>query len=247
MDQEMCEKIIPHVVRIETPDGTGTGFLFAYNKTRKITAIATALHVVERANRWRQPIRLIHAGSNEELFLTYDERAIWSYPKRDAAALTFATNDSFGFPEDAFTLIEEKMRMRIGSEVGWAGYPGIVLPNLCFFRGAVSAFLESIEDKFGTYLIDGVAINGVSGGPVFWGIPGMDPQLVGILSAYIPNPVGAQTLPGLAVAQDIAPLYATINAFKTFDEAKAAEPSPASAASGEPKPTSPAPVPEKQP
>jgi len=78
-----------------------------------------------------------------------------------------------------------------GAEVGWLGFPGLVEPELCFFHGNVSGSLNEPP----TYLIDGVAINGVSGGPVF----DERAHLIGLVSAYIPNRVDAQTtLPGLA-------------------------------------------------
>ena len=51
-----------------------------------------------------------------------------------------------------------------------------------------------------TYLVDGVAINGVSGGPVF------DDRchLIGVVFAYIPNQLGENTLlPGLAAITPI--------------------------------------------
>lgn len=77
-----------------------------------------------------------------------------------------------------------------GSEVGILGFPGLVEPELCFFKGSVSGFLNQPP----TYLIDGVAINGVSGGPAF----DSRAHLIGLVSAYIPNRVDeSTTLPGL--------------------------------------------------
>ena len=67
------------------------------------------------------------------------------------------------------------------------------------------------------YLIDGIAINGVSGGPVF---TNDDEQVVvGIISSYISNKVGGNTLPGLLVAQDISHFYDTLKTFDSFDDA----------------------------
>ena len=79
-----------------------------------------------------------------------------------------------------------------GTAIGWLGYPGLVFPELCFFHGVVSGHLETPP----VYLIDGVAINGVSGGPAF------DPSglVVGLVSAYLPNRLHPDTtLPGLMI------------------------------------------------
>ena len=40
----------PYVVRIDTPEGSGTGFLCLYNSDRTFVGIATAAHVVARAD-----------------------------------------------------------------------------------------------------------------------------------------------------------------------------------------------------
>jgi hypothetical protein len=47
------------------------------------------------------------------------------------------------------------------------------------------------------YLIDGVAINGVGGGPVFAALKNDQPQLLGTISAYMPNRMRGDALPGL--------------------------------------------------
>jgi hypothetical protein len=89
---------------------------------------------------------------------------------------------------------------------------------LCFFTGSISAFLRS-ED---CYLIDGVAINGVSGGPVFADDKEL-PEIIGTVSAYMPNRVGDATLPGLLRAQDISAYQETISRIRTLDEAREKE------------------------
>lgn len=38
----------PYVFRIQTPDGSGTGFLFGFNKNRTVFGIATAAHVIDQ-------------------------------------------------------------------------------------------------------------------------------------------------------------------------------------------------------
>lgn len=221
---KVFEAVRPYIVRIETSEGTGTGFLFGYNEDRSLCAIATAAHVVSRAHRWRQPISLIHETSGQELFLTYTDRIIDLDIGRDAASIVVPSG-SLPFPEKTLRLFEaEKSYKRVGIPLGWAGYPGIVYPQVCFFRGYVSAFLTN-EDA---YLLDGVAISGVSGGPVFASkveahedkLVKNIPELVGVVSAYVSNVIGTRTLPGLSRAQDVSPFYITLQKLKNMDDAK---------------------------
>jgi hypothetical protein len=86
----------------------------------------------------------------------------------------------------------------IGAEVGWLGFPAIAQYTLCFFSGNVSAWQEWRN----AYLIDGVAINGVSGGPVIYSTPTDGVQIVGCISAYRANRATGEALPGLSIAQD---------------------------------------------
>jgi hypothetical protein len=107
--------------------------------------------------------------------------------------------------------------LRIGDEVGWLGYPalGRSSDTLCFFSGNVSAR----QDFNHAYLIDGVAINGVSGGPVVVLADDGTPQIVGTIAAYIVNRATGEALPGLSVAQDLSHLHDTVSDIKSTDEA----------------------------
>jgi hypothetical protein len=74
-----------------------------------------------------------------------------------------------------------------------------------------------------TRLIDGVAINGVSGGPVFH-CPGPDPskpQIIGCVSAYHANRAAGEALPGLLRAQDVSHFHAAAGHIRSIDEANA--------------------------
>ena len=57
---EVVQKVMPYVVKIETPGGHGTGFACFYNVNKAYCAIATAYHVVQHADQWQQPIRIHH-------------------------------------------------------------------------------------------------------------------------------------------------------------------------------------------
>jgi Trypsin-like peptidase domain len=214
----LCERLDPYLVRIETPNGYGTGFLFGYNKPHTVPAIATAAHVVSHAHDWGSPIKIIHHASGREMFLESKQRAIFVDRVRDAASIMLF-EPPFTFPPDPLPLIKPSEMYKVGVEVGWLGFPCVSYPQLCFFCGAISAVVSK-EDY---YLIDGVAINGVSGGPVFVdnGRKGM--EIVGLVTAYIPNLSGTNTLPGLLRAQDITPFDEVLQKIWSIDEAREKE------------------------
>ncbi len=211
-------KIVSHVIRIETPSGSGTGFLFAYNATRTIAAIATAAHVVDLEYEWLQPIKLIHDASSTEVFLPDSDRVIFIDKRRDSASILIPA-DKLPLPTEPLPLMDGTKRKRVGVELAWVGYPSVAYPELCFFTGCISAYLNHDD----CYLIDGVAINGVSGGPVFASIADGQLELVGSISAYMPNRVGGATLPGLLRAQDISPFHETLKTIKSLDDARKKE------------------------
>ncbi len=210
------DKLLPHIVRIETQQGSGTGFLVGYNPSKSLAAIATAAHVVDHSHEWKQPIKLIHHESGDVAFLHDQNRAIWLDRSRDAATILVMA-DVLKLPDAAFPLIDSTKFRPVGYELGWMGFPSVAYPNLCFFKGTISSFLVG-ED---CYLIDGVAINGVSGGPVFFELKDDTPELVGIISAYLPNRTG--NTPGLLRAQDITPFEEALKRMESLDEAKQKE------------------------
>jgi hypothetical protein len=211
---ELNGKITPYMVRIETQDGSGSGFLFTYNRNKSIAGIATAYHVVKEAHEWRQPIKLYHQSSKKELYLPYKQRGILFDKNKDSASILISSG-SIDFPKDPLTLMNPSKYKRVGVEVGWVGFPSVAYPEICFFKGCISAFLMNDD----CYLIDGVAINGVSGGPVFSDIV-HNADIIGTVSAYLPNRVGGATLPGLLKAQDISHFASTIKALNDLDDAK---------------------------
>jgi hypothetical protein len=227
------EQIKPYVVRIETVDNFGTGFLFAYNKTNSVAALATASHVIEDAADWNQPIKLWHPDSNETLYLEKKDRVAWLDRVHDAATILI-TAGSIKFPKTVLPLLAADKTKKTGVEIGWVGFPHLARTNICFFSGRVSAYLGNVE----SYLIDGVAINGVSGGPVFSELQDGKPQLIGVVSAYMANRRAGETLPGLLQARDLAAFHEHIQKIKSFDEAKDKEQEAqkkTDAASGHPK------------
>jgi hypothetical protein len=80
------------------------------------------------------------------------------------------------------------------------------------------------------HLGDGVAINGVSGGPAFAMTDGdVDVQMVGVVSAYVPNRLTGETLPGLAVVTDCAEFHDMVAGFKSLEEAQSQQTLPEAA------------------
>jgi hypothetical protein len=67
--------------------------------------------------------------------------------------------------------------------------------------------------------VDGVAINGVSGGPAFI----REKMLVGVVAAYIPNRATGEPFPGLAVVRGVEQFHELAESFRSIDEAKAEE------------------------
>jgi len=215
MNWEACvEKVGPYVVKIDTPTGSGSGFLFAFNEGKILCGIATALHVVDDTETWQQPLKINSYLFHKTAFLREPNRSILKDQETDSAVILFERSQ-LDLPEDLIPLRPIESPISIGAEVGWLGFPAIAPYTLCFFSGSVSARQDSKR-----YLIDGVAINGVSGGPVFLWDDAGQVQFVGVVSAYRANRAAGEALPGLLVAQDVSHFHSVLAHLKTLDEAK---------------------------
>ena len=197
--------VLPHVVRIETPAGYGTGFL--RHRQGEWFGVATARHVVEHAHKWEQPIKIYHESVQAPITLHQGERAIALHSELDVAMVAGRAGDGLaGWPATPMRLAPPDDSLLPGVAVGWLGYPHLVDDGscCCFFSGSISAFRRH------RYFVDGVAIQGVSGGPAFCTIgEGEDPDeliVIGSISEYRPNTAGGDTLPGLLVADDVSGL-----------------------------------------
>jgi len=202
-----------HVIHVSTPGRSGTGFLIASSKKEEVVGIATALHVVSHAHEWGEPIRITHYPSGKIVLLKEADRSIHWNEKADSVLVRFAKG-KLPLPDKPMALAPRDKYIREGVELGWCGYPSIYPTKLCFFSGRVSAWLER-EDA---YLIDGVAINGVSGGPAF----SYPVVIVGMVTAYIPSRATGEPLPGVALVRAITP-YVYL-----FEQLKRKPPKPAS-------------------
>ncbi len=210
---QVVKKVSPHVVKIETPSGHGTGFLLLHNDTHTWCGIATAEHVVSYADDWQQPIK-IYPQSGAHLFLRPENRVIYRDWKTDSAVILFFKGE-LQLPEISIALLPMGQLIDIGAEVGWLGFPSLAPHSLCFFSGNISA----MQGYRNAYLIDGVAINGVSGGPVLYLTETDGVQIVGTVSAYSANRATGEALPGLAIAQDVSHFHDVANHVHSIDEA----------------------------
>ena len=213
--RKAIEMVKPYVVKIDTPGGSGTGFLCAYTEGKLVCGIATAAHVVNKSHIWEEPIRIKHFISGETRLLNASDRVTDLDTKLDTAVILF-TKGKIPFPQDTLTFHSEKKYLKAGNEIGWIGFPSVSPNDLCFFTGRISCWVDNSQ----IYLVDGVAINGVSGGPAFY-ISKDGIEVIGSVSAYLPNRVGAT--PGLAMVSHVEQFQKIIKTIKNMEEAKKKE------------------------
>jgi len=124
----VVDTLTPYVVRIWTPQGSGTGFIVSNSKTSALCAVATADHVVNHAHYWEEPIRIEHQQSGKTVLLRSAQRAITNVPASDTAAVVFERGD-LELPFTALPLCQRTSTSSLASRSdGWA-----ILP----FRGRV--------------------------------------------------------------------------------------------------------------
>jgi len=211
---DAVNKVIPSIVKIDTPTGHGTGFLCFYDRTKTICAIATAGHVIHHANKWLEPIRISNHDASQSILLTSQDRQITMGTQSDSALILFTKKSIQFFNEDPVPLLDQEYVLRVGTEVGWIGFPTLEPNTPCFFSGNISAR----QDHKNAYLIDGVAINGVSGGPVLLINDDDIVQIVGTVSAYRMPKTPGSNLPGLLIAQDLTLFHDVITHVRLSEE-----------------------------
>lgn len=210
--QSLIPHVSPHVVRIETPNGSGTGFLI--DRTNGLFGVATAAHVVRDASVWDQKIIIRHADVDEPCQLVPSpSRVILLDPVLDSAYVSGFLPRSWeeALPEHPIEHAPPGRPVLQGVEVGWLGYPDIVPGKMCFFSGRISQFSER------RYFIDGVAVPGVSGGPAFLYAMSVEPhglRFLGSVSAYQAGRLGGEAIPGLVVADDCTQWPTRISALR---------------------------------
>lgn len=218
--QHIVEKVKPYVVKIETPTGHGTGFLCFRNKDSSVCGIATALHVIEHSDEWQEPIRINSydaSGKIKDSTLLKESDRVIRYKWQTDSAVVIFQSPKLNLPQGSIPLIPTNKILPIGIEVGWLGFPAIEQFRCCFFSGNISA----TDDNRKGYLIDGVAINGVSGGPVICNTAtDGGAAIIGVMTEYRANRRGGVALPGLSFAQDVSHFHDVITEARNIDEAK---------------------------
>ncbi|MDE0005793.1 MAG: serine protease [Rhodospirillaceae bacterium] len=175
---DVVTRIAPQVVKIETHDGWGTGFI-VYGADNWVRTIATAYHVIE--NAYGKPFSIV-SGDRKFSFGRPGRKDVLTARIGELDAVTLVLIRR-GLPMPIVPLLERhETPLAVGMEIGWLGFPRIA-EGLCFFSGRVSAIVDDIH-----FLVDGTAIHGVSGGPAFC-ITEHGPRIVGSITAYLPNRV----------------------------------------------------------
>ena len=160
---------------------------------------------------------LWHPASGKSVLLRKSDRIIVEdYKDGTDTATIFFMSDELPLPGSTLPLAPSGLMLKVGIELGWVGFPAVAPTELCFFSGRVSA--QRWEQK--NYLVDGVAINGVSGGPAFNLLPHGVIHIVGVVSAYAVNRATGEALPGLSVVQSVERFHDDAKELKSIEEAR---------------------------
>jgi hypothetical protein len=197
---EAAKILVPHMVKLEIPNSQGSGFFIAVatEGKAKCAVIATAAHVIGHACKWSEPI--IVTGYKRTVTLMPDQYLTQINESLDLAILEVPW-DAVDFPAIPLPTTNPKDEFPAGYPVAWCGFPNMANDINCLFSGHISASVVSAGD----YLVDGVVIHGVSGGPAFICDNG-HVTIIGLLSQYLPNRETGESLPGLGVIKRINPL-----------------------------------------
>ena len=194
---------------IELGSTTGTCFavLISPTKTKgkKSYIFATAWHVIEKLTRTNRPIKLVTADKSKAYEIMPDSYTIYREgPKEfDTGIIEVSSERALVFEKDLLPMLDFEELLPRGSEVAAVGFPGLADEEFCFFRGVISGYSK----KPPAYLVDGVVLNGVSGGPAI----DRQARIIGLVSSYLPNRVDRNTtLPGLTTLIPISSIRSLI-------------------------------------
>lgn len=205
------ERVRPYIVRFrtETDGGNethGTGVIVAVSRPAGRVYIATAAHVVPRGqNAARTLVQVFREAKPDcviefdirpgevspEVGFVYDNRSradvgLLSLPTRPGTLKNFLDPNEVGAPVGGDNSVPAA-----STRIAWAGYPGLLResailgrPQLCYFEGSISAFVNDADRQ--VFIVDGHAMPGVSGAPVWWSneLNGRI-EVFGVMSQYI--------------------------------------------------------------
>jgi Trypsin-like peptidase domain len=219
----LVSKITPFVVRIQTKDKFGTGFIFWQNET--YCCIATAKHVISDANEpgWEQPILIIQPNGNSIRFYPDLRNIKQSEDESGDSAAILVYKSGLVIPDSCLPLWNWSLIPPIGTEVGWLGYPALIHHTQLqpsFFSGIIS----NVFTELSQFMIDGVSIHGVSGGPVFCCSGDEMPRVIGTISSYFANRVyvsgSIEAWPGLALSHDFSVFQPVIDDLESLNKSE---------------------------
>ena len=190
----VVDQVMRTVFRLNTAENAGTCFLVSLGTdtqtSQTFAMFATAWHVLENLQGSSPEIEIISADKSKIFSSKTRKTAFFRMGTTSDAALIMIEVGPELTQENLLPIMPFKDQLARGAEIGWLGFPGLFNAEPCFFLGVISGYLNDPP----TYLVDGVAVNGVSGGPAF----DDRAHLIGLVSAYIPNKVNeTTTLPGL--------------------------------------------------
>lgn len=193
---DVVDRASKSVFRLYAGSSAGTAFVIGLGREPRngdwYATLATAWHVLENLPGRTDDLELVSVDRRTVFSSAADQIGFYPLgePRYDTGLVVVRTAAPLVEQQELLPLIPVESMLARGAEIGWLGFPSITEPELCFFQGYVSGYLS--DPPF--YLVDGVAINGVSGGPAL----DNRAHVVGLVSAYLPNRIDpATTLPGL--------------------------------------------------
>lgn len=208
---KVVDRVSPIVFRVYAPSSLGTAFVISIGRTESpddhAAIFATARHVVDADIGSGKKIELVSVNRERKFSSDDDEIRVQHLGEEphDTVLLMVRSRHPILSQSELLPMMEWDKQLARGSQLGWLGFPGIFEPELCFFSGHVSGYRNDRP----TYLVDGVAIGGVSGGPAF----DDRAHIIGMVSSYVPNQIDPKTtLPGVLT-------LVPINAIRLFMEA----------------------------
>ena len=199
----LAKEVSSFVVKVTAAKSAGTGYFVQVPPGSSADyCVVTALHVIDEADRDGCDIVLYHRSSEQTITIPCAARDVIAARDRDQAIILFKVSSLKSVIHCAGNFPSIDVHYVPGVQVGWVGFPCVAPDDICFFCGYISAYVNNME----AYLVDGVAINGVSGAPVF--VQGSDGRavIVGIVTNYFPNLSKGQPLPGISMIRTINPL-----------------------------------------
>ncbi len=206
--EEISKRAEKVVFLVEMGNTTGTCFAVSISpgkNKKKIYTFATAWHVIEKLTRSNKPMKLYTSDKSKAYEIMSDRYEIFREGTKDldTGIIEVETEMALVKERDLMPMVDAGEWLPRGSEIAAVGFPGLANEDYCFFRGVVSGY----KRRPPSYLVDGVVLNGVSGGPAI----DHRGRIMGLVSAYTPNRVDRYTtLPGLTTLIPISSIHSLI-------------------------------------